>query len=123
MIDSLKENQIFVFGSNSYGDHAGGAAKQAHEQFGAEMGIANGLTGSCYAIDTMSGFVALQRNVRQFIRVASSTPQLTYLLTRIGCGIAGYTDEQITPLFNNMPTNVILPDEWNPNLRKRDSNE
>jgi len=112
MITELKENQIFCFGSNSYGDHAGGAAKQAHEQFGAEMGISNGLTGSCYAIDTMSGLEALERNVRQFIRVSSLTPQLTYLLTRVGCGIAGYADEQITPLFNNVPTNVILPDVW-----------
>jgi len=112
MITELKPNEVIVFGSNSYGDHAGGAAKQAHEQFGAEMGIANGLTGSCYAIDTMSSFVALERNVRQFIRVARETPQLTYLLTRVGCGIAGYTDEQIAPLFNNMPTNVILPDVW-----------
>lgn len=112
MITELKDNEIFCFGSNSYGDHAGGAAKQAYEQFGAEMGIANGLTGNCYAIDTMSGFVDLQRNVRQFIRVASETPKLTYLLTRIGCGIAGYTDEQIAPLFKGVSKNVILPDEW-----------
>ena len=112
MITFLQPHEIFVAGTNAQGSHGAGAAKQAFEQFGLEWGIANGLSGQTYAIDTMSGFDALGRNVRQFLRVAKDTPQYTYLVTAIGCGIAGYMPEQVAPLFKNCPSNVVLPEEF-----------
>jgi hypothetical protein len=112
VIESLKANQIFVFGSNLEGKHYGGAAKQAHEQFGAEMGVGVGLTGDCYAIPTMTGLDEIKRYVHQFKRVAELLPSYEFLVTRIGCGIAGHTDREIAPLFENSPPNVVLPEEW-----------
>lgn len=112
MITSLKDNQIFVFGSNLEGHHLGGAAKQALDQFGAEMGVGVGLTGQCYAIPTMDGLDQIRLYAAQFLRVAALLPQLEFLVTRIGCGIAGYTDDEIAPHFKGVPSNVILPDEW-----------
>lgn len=120
MIDSLEANEIFVFGSNGRGEHLGGAAKQAYEQFGAQWGIANGLTGRCYAIDTMSGWNALVLNVEQFIRVARETPHLTYLLTAVGTGIAGYSANEVSKLFTDVPSNVILPDEFTSQFKQHE---
>jgi len=107
MIDNLKTNQIFVFGSNLGGIHAGGAAKQAVEQFGAVWGVGSGLQGQSYAIPTMGGIEQIKRYVEQFKRVAFLLPEFTFLLTPIGQGIAGYSREEIEPLFENAPVNVI----------------
>ena len=112
MIDSLKENEYFVFGSNIDGHHMAGAAKQAMDQFGAEWGVGVGLTGQCYAIPTMEGIVSLSLYVDQFIEVSTLLPTKTFLLTKIGTGIAGYSEEEIKPLFSQVPSNVILPKEW-----------
>lgn len=99
-ITSLKKNEIFVFGSNLDGWHAGGAARVAAEQFGAVMGQGVGLQGQSYAIPTMQGGVeTIQPYVDEFIRFADSHPEYTFLVTRIGCGIAGFRDEEIAPLF------------------------
>ena len=111
-ITSLKENEIFVFGSNLDGWHAGGAARVAVEQFGAVMGQGVGLQGQSYAIPTMQGGVeTIRPYVDEFIRFADCHPEYTFLVTRIGCGIAGFRDEEIAPLFVrtiNLP-NVHLP--------------
>lgn len=111
----LTHNEIFVFGSNLQGAHAGGAAHIAHEKFGAEWGKGVGRTGQCYAIPTMQGGVGTIRPyVDDFIRYAVQHPKLIFLVTRIGCGIAGFTDLQIAPLFSaavNLP-NVALPVQW-----------
>ena len=111
-IRELREGQIFVFGSNEEGRHAGGAARLAFESFGAVWGQGRGLQGRSYAIPTMSGSLqAIAREVDEFIRFADVHPEMTFLVTRIGCGIAGYTDEQIAPLFagaSSLP-NVYLP--------------
>jgi len=114
-ITRLEPNEIFVFGSNLAGFHGGGAARIAYEHFGAEWGVGVGATGKCYAIPTMQGGVdTIRPYVDEFIRYAEQHPELTFLVTRIGCGIAGFTDEQIAPLFASAHslTNVALPEGW-----------
>lgn len=114
-IQDLEEGQIFVFGSNEAGHHDGGAARVALEKFGAVYGQGRGLQGRSYAIPTMNGSIAaISREVEEFIWFADSHPNMTFLVTRIGCGIAGYTDEEIAPLFAraySLP-NVYLPAEF-----------
>ena len=114
-ISELKPNEIFVFGSNLAGMHGGGAARMAHKLFGAEMGVGVGPTGQCYAIPTMQGGVeTIRPYVDEFIRYAEQHPELTFLVTRIGCGIAGFTNEEIAPLFKAAyeMENVSLPNGW-----------
>ena len=111
-IRTLNENEIFVFGSNLLGQHGGGAARIAHNHFGAEWGVGVGLTGQCYAIPTMHGGVdAIAPYVDEFIEFARNNKDLKFLVTRIGCGIAGFRDEEIAPLFKNAlnELNIILP--------------
>ena len=111
-ITELKENEIFVFGSNLQGKHGGGAARLAYEKFGAIWGQGMGLQGQCYGIPTMHGGIdAIKPYVDEFIGFAKSHPELTFLVTRIGCGIAGFRDEEIAPLFKECIDieNVILP--------------
>ena len=99
-IKSLKENEIFVFGSNLAGMHAGGAARTAVEHFGAIMGQGVGLQGQSYAIPTMQGGVeTIAPYVDEFLRFADSHPRMTFLVTAIGCGIAGFSVKEIAPLF------------------------
>ena len=111
-ITELKENEIFVFGSNLQGMHGGGAALIAYKKFGAIWGQGVGLQGQSYGIPTMHGGVdAIKPYVDEFIEFAKSHPELTFLVTRIGCGIAGFRDEEIAPLFKECIEidNVILP--------------
>jgi hypothetical protein len=120
-ITKLKKNEIFVFGSNAQGNHAGGAAKMAHEKFGAEMGIARGMTGKCYAIDTMSGFDVLKEQIEPFISMVIACPDKVFLLTEIGCGIAGFKVEQIAPLFSGTTKleNLKLPESFIAEIEKQ----
>jgi len=114
-ITSLKSDEIFVFGSNLAGFHGGGAAHIAHKLFGAEWGVGVGPTGQCYAIPTMQGGVeTIRPYVDDFIRYAGQHPESLFRVTRIGCGIAGFTDEQIAPLFKAAAAmeNVSLPNGW-----------
>ena len=114
-ITELAENQIFVFGSNLAGMHAGGAARVAHRQFGAIWGQGVGLQGSSYAIPTMQGGVeTIAPYVDEFITFAQENSHLQFLVTRIGCGIAGFIDDEIAPLFTKAYhlDNVILPIEF-----------
>ena len=114
-ITRLEPNEIFVFGSNLAGFHGGGAARIAYEDFGAEWGVGVGRTGQCYAIPTMQGGVeTIRPYVDEFISYAEQHPELTFFVTRIGCGIAGFTDEQIAPLFAAARDlqNVALPEGW-----------
>ena len=111
-ISSLKANEVFVFGSNLDGMHGGGAARVAHMIFGAIWGQGVGLQGRSYAIPTMHGGVeSIRPYVDEFITFAQEHPEMTFLVTRIGCGIAGFTDEQIAPLFIRAleMENVVLP--------------
>lgn len=114
-IDKLQPGEIFVFGSNLRGMHAGGAARAAYHKFGAIMGQGVGLQGQSYAIPTMQGGVeTIKPYVDEFIDFARQHPELTFLVTRIGCGIAGFRDEEIAPLFAeaHQLSNVVLPPNW-----------
>lgn len=111
-ISELNDREIFVFGSNLQGMHGGGAARVAHRKFGAEWGVGIGLTGQTYAIPTMQGGVeTIAPYVDEFIEFASNHKELKFYVTRIGCGIAGFRDEEIAPLFRNAlgEANIILP--------------
>lgn len=114
-ITSLQPGEIFVFGSNLRGLHGGGAAYIAYKQFGAVMGQGVGLQGQSYAIPTMQGGVdTIRPYVDDFIKFAKEHPKLTFLVTRIGCGIAGFTDKEISPLFAKAHNidNIVLPEGW-----------
>ena len=114
-ISSLAENEIFVFGSNMAGAHGGGAALAAYRHFGAVWGEGIGLHGKTYAIPTMQGGVeTIKPYVDEFIRFAKANAHLTFLVTRIGCGIAGFSDKQIAPLFNDAMDvdNILLPKKF-----------
>ena len=111
-VEALRPGQIFVFGSNLAGHHDGGAAYVAYRKFGAVYGQGVGLQGHSYAIPTMQGGVdTIRPYVDEFIEFAADHRDLTFLVTRIGCGIAGFKPEQIAPLFERaiaLP-NVYLP--------------
>lgn len=114
-ITELQPGEIFVFGSNLKGMHGGGAAYAAYRKFGAIMGQGVGLHGQSYAIPTMQGGVeTIRPYVDEFIRFAQEHPELTFLVTRIGCGIAGFTDDDIAPLFEKAQDieNIVLPEGW-----------
>ena len=114
-IDKLEQDEIFVFGSNLDGHHIGGAAKVANIKFGAVWGVGVGMTGKTYAIPTMQGGVeSIRPYVDQFIEFAKRHTDFHFLVTRIGCGIAGFKDEEIAPLFKQAlgVKNVYLPKEF-----------
>lgn len=111
-ITSLKENEIFVFGSNIRGMHGGGAAYCAHKNFGAEWGVGEGMTGRSYALPTMEGGVDyIEGKVKNFLEFAKSHPEKRFLVTPVACGIAGFKEKEIAPLFKDAiaQQNVILP--------------
>lgn len=114
-IMELGPDDIFVFGSNLAGHHAGGAARVARRRFGAIEGQGVGMQGQSYAIPTMQGGVeTIKPYVDDFIEVARECDQNTFYVTRIGCGIAGFTDEEIAPLFRDALDlyNVRLPESF-----------
>ena len=114
-IDSLKENEIFVFGSNLAGMHGGGAARIARLHFGAVMGKGVGLQGQSYAIPTMQGGVeTIRPYVNDFLDFAKHHPEMQFLVTPIGCGIAGFEAEDIVPLFEEAKQikNISLPESF-----------
>ena len=114
-INDLNENEIFVFGSNLEGSHGGGAAAIAAKKFVAVWGQGVGLQGLSYAIPTMHGGIsAIKPYVDEFIKFARQNSNLKFLVTRIGCGIAGFTEEEMAPLFKEATKveNVYLPDTF-----------
>ena len=116
MIRQLGENEIFVFGSNANGYHRGGAAAFAMREFGAVWGQGEGLQGKSYAIPTMEGLDQLREAVNRFTAFADQHQELRFLVTMVGCGIAGYSPRDIAPLFKGCIDleNVALPIEfWN----------
>ena len=123
-ITELKDNEICVFGSNLAGAHGGGAARIAMQRFGAVWGQGVGLQGRSYAIPTMQGGVeTIKPYVEEFWLFALQHPELKFLVTRIGCGIAGFTAEEMAPLFNNAVelNNVVLPKDFVDVIREKNS--
>lgn len=110
--------RIFVFGSNLAGIHGAGAAKTAYMQYGAIWGRGEGLAGNSYAIPTKNGMLnTLSLNevntyVDRFMDFADERPDLVFFVTRIGCGLAGFSDYDIAPMFDTAPTNCELPTGW-----------
>lgn len=113
---------IFVFGSNLSGRHGKGTALHARTYYGAVDGKGVGLQGASYAIPTKDHALrAIPLNqiahyVSQFIKFAVEHPEMTFQVTRVGCGLAGYSDKQMAPLFEGAPKNCQLPEEWKPFL-------
>lgn len=109
---------IFVFGSNLAGRHGKGAAKFARDKHGAIYGVCVGLQGECYAIPTKDKSLKplplkdIEFYVKQFIEFAKFNLLWTFNVTRIGCGLAGYTDADIAPMFKDAPSNCNLPHGW-----------
>jgi len=112
------ENEIFVFGSNLAGRHGKGAALTARRDYGAVTGVGMGRTGNAYAIPTKDQTLVvlplekIKRYVLAFVAYAHSHPDLTFRVTRVGCGLAGYGDEDVAPFFKGAPENCILPEGW-----------
>ena len=102
---------MFVFGSNIQGMHMGGAARVAYNQFGAEWGNGEGLQGQSYALPTMEGLESTKIAAKGFTECAKTHPELRFYVTPVGCGIAGYTPEEIAPMFKEAAKleNVYLP--------------
>lgn len=122
IIQTLEPNEVFVFGSNQAGIHGAGAAKQAYKDFGATWGLGYGLSqsdkGMTFAIPTKDydintlPLTKIESYVKMFINFASMNSDMRFLLTKIGCGLAGYRDDQIAPMFKDAPENVIKPKGW-----------
>ena len=109
---------IFVFGSNLAGRHGKGAALHARQHHGAVYGVGEGMTGSSYALPTKDKYMktrslnSIKRSVDRFIRYANNNPNLQFEVTKVGCGLAGYNEEDISPMFKDAPSNCILPEGW-----------
>jgi len=114
-ISELTSDEVFVFGSNREGQHLGGAARLANQKFGAQWGVGVGMTGQCYAIPTMHGGVEqIRPYVKEFVDYAFEHPEKLFLVTRVGCGIAGFDDNDIAPLFCDatFAHNISLPESF-----------
>jgi hypothetical protein len=117
-IKSLQEHEIFVFGSNLNGNHAGGAAKLAQDKFGAESGVGEGLTGQSYAFPTLDKNMqpvsddAFKASVEKLYKCASENTTKIFFLTKVACGIAGGDENKIKGYFKNAPANIIKPKGW-----------
>ena len=119
-ITSLKKNEVFVFGSNLAGRHGAGAALFAAKNFGAKYGVGEGITGQCYAIPTKDYNIQtlpldhIDSYILTFLIRALKNPSLTFLVTEIGCGLAGYKTSEIKSLFDRYSkiSNVVLPESF-----------
>ena len=129
LIKFLKPNEVFVFGSNRQGILGGGAAAYARDSFGAQEGVASGMTGQCYAIYTKDYDVnvkndnaksvplwEIRKQIMELYKFAKKNPEMKFLVTKIGSALAGYSIDEIklcfTSIWGTVPTNVILPIEF-----------
>lgn len=124
IIKSLKKNQIFVFGSNLAGRHGAGAALYAKNNFGAIYGQGVGLQGQSYGIPTKDTHLfilfifEIKKYIDDFIEFAKIYPELEFLVTPIGCGLANFNSDEIAPMFKNVSENIILPLEFIKYIKK-----
>lgn len=113
-----KNGEIFVFGSNLAGRHGAGAAKVALEKFGAVFGKGTGWLGDSYAIPTKDSNLGvlplstIKLAITEFIEIANLCRNTTFYMTRVACGLAGYKDKEIAPLFSGCGSNCIMPEPW-----------
>ena len=124
-ISELASNEIFIFGSNENGEHLGGAARIAYEKFGAEWGQASGISGQSYGIPTLDRDMEkvepelIYIHLVDLIEYVQTHPKNTFYLTKIGCGIAGWSTDEIKDIFweamgeNPLPENLYIPKEFN----------
>lgn len=117
--NTLPQNgEVFVFGSNLAGIHGAGAAKQAYLKFGARMGHGIGLTGSSYAIPTKDQDLntmkleSIKPYIERFKKFTLEHPNVEFFITRVGCGLAGYKDKEMAPLFRGCGSNCSFPEQW-----------
>lgn len=114
----MNKNKIFVFGSNLAGRHGAGAALFARQYHGAIYGKGVGIQGNSYALPTKDEHLRslplgeIKTYVDQFLSYAEYHSELEFIVTRIGCGLAGYTDDDIRPMFDAAPSNCHLPEDW-----------
>lgn len=110
--------QIFVFGSNLAGRHGKGSAREARLKWGAVYGVGMGRTGNAYAIPTKDEVLkvlpssVVNAYIQEFRTYAEEHPDLDFIVVKIGCGLAGFKEEEIAPLFRKFPENCILPPNW-----------
>jgi len=113
-----EQREIFVFGSNLAGRHGAGAALHARRKHGALYGVGIGIQGNSYGIPTKDcnirtlPLAVIRMHVDRFIKYAKENQFMTFNVTRIGCGLAGYKDKDIAPMFSDAPINCNLPKEW-----------
>lgn len=123
----MVKGRIFVFGSNLAGRHGKGAALAARVEHGARYGVGVGPTGNAYAIPTRGRRLevlplsAITGHVADFLRYAGERPDLSFQVTKIGCGLAGYSEAQIAPLFAGAPANCELPDGWRSSCTEKET--
>jgi hypothetical protein len=109
---------VFVFGSNTAGRHGKGAAEVAKRKYGARRGIGEGLMRRCYAIPTKDGSLnvlsksEIKAAVKRFRQFTKENRELMFFVTRIGCGLAGYKDREIAPMFRGATRRCSFPIEW-----------
>jgi len=117
-ITSLADNEVFVFGSNLAGRHGKGAALTAAKLFSAKYGVGVGITGDCYAIPTKDqalytlSLFSIEQYIFFFKEHAKQHPDFTYVVTKVGCGLAGYSDAEIAQLFKYSPENCVFHQDW-----------
>ena len=111
---------VFVFGSNAQGLHGAGAARYAVDHHGAIMGQGEGIQGDSYALPTMEGWESVVSAVARFLVFALENPSMTFHVTRVGTGIARWSDEEVAPLFQAAPENCQFSSIWLPWLPGRE---
>lgn len=122
-VHTPEDPRVFVFGSNLRGIHGGGAARYALDKLGAEWSVGNGPMGRCYALPTCAGpgvplsLRAVKFYVDLFLEHARMNPATRFFVSEVGCGLAGFSPEEIAPMFRDVPENCDLPPTWKGVLR------
>lgn len=110
--------EIFVFGSNLAGRHGKGSALEARLHHGAIYGQGEGLQGQSYAIPTKDvhlktlSITEVMGAIRRFIDFARAHPEMTFNVVKVGCGLAGFRENEMIPFFRFSPNNCRLPEGW-----------